>query len=255
MDIMLEVTRKCNLRCEHCVRGPAQNKSISDRVLNEIGKLDIGTLTLTGGEPTLVKDLIPRLRRYNIYPDDVWTCTNGKVYKEAWAKEYLEYVSQLQYRDISGLSVSTDLYHPGISKHNLKKYQALAELYENISVASHNDHMTYDKIRVEGNGANLSGIETCDRCCEWKQKEINGDPLYEGYGSRTIYITVDGDVLYGGMWSYKRMSNLILGNITEHSLWHILSSVENKYRKRYARITKLNHDDVKWKRRVKHVAT
>ena len=249
MDIMLEVTRKCNLRCEHCVRGPAQNKSISDKVLNEIGKLDIGTLTLTGGEPTLVKDLIPRLKRHGIYPNDIWVCTNGAVYEEAWAKEYFAYMEQLPYRDISGFAVSTDPYHPDISKRNLKYYQRLTEWYKDINVNSHNSHMQYHTIRVEGNGANLSGIETCDRCCEWKQKEIDGDPLYEGYGPRTIYITVDGDVLYGGMWSYKRMSNLILGNITEHSLWHILSSVENKYRKRYAKITKLNHDDVKWKRR------
>lgn len=251
MDIMLEVTRKCNLKCEHCVRGEAQNKSVSDQVLYALGKEEIGLLTLTGGEPTLVPDIFRRLKQYRVWPNDIWLCTNGKVFKEKFFREFVDYYNCLQYQDISGFSVSVDCYHPNESKSTLKHYQILAEKLglDPDKVQPHNRYMDYNKIRVEGRGTNISGIETCDRCCEWKQKEMDDDPLYEGYGERTIYITVDGDVLYGSMWSYKRMSHLSLGNITEHSLSYILESAEKTYRRRYTRITSLDYNDLKWKRK------
>jgi MoaA/NifB/PqqE/SkfB family radical SAM enzyme len=214
-------------------------------VLYFLAKENIGTLTLTGGEPTLVPDIIQRLRQYNIYPNDIWVCTNGYTFKKKWAEEYFKYWKQLPHADVSGFSVSTDCYHPDISKYNLKKYQELAEYY-GLEVFAHNSHMRWDQIKTEGNGFTLGGIETCNRCCEWQQKEVEGDKLYDGYGERKVYITVDGEIAYGSMWSYKRISNLILGNITEHSLSYILENAEKKYRKVYAKYTAMNYDDLKW---------
>lgn len=59
-NIAFEVTRRCNMRCEHCMRGDAQNHTISkeviDRTLDQV--LVIGEMLLTGGEPLLEPEII-----------------------------------------------------------------------------------------------------------------------------------------------------------------------------------------------------
>ena len=54
-NIAIEVTRKCNMGCEHCLRGNAQNMDIDfgyiDSFLNDVSS--IGTITFSGGEPAL----------------------------------------------------------------------------------------------------------------------------------------------------------------------------------------------------------
>lgn len=57
---IIEITRKCNLRCEHCLRGDAQNititKEIIDNFLDNINTIQ--TLNFSGGEPLLALDEI-----------------------------------------------------------------------------------------------------------------------------------------------------------------------------------------------------
>ena len=46
-NLAIELTRKCNLKCNHCMRGNAENKEISDKILDRIfeGKGGIRKLT------------------------------------------------------------------------------------------------------------------------------------------------------------------------------------------------------------------
>ena len=54
-ELAIEVTRRCNMQCSHCMRGHAENHTISkevvDRLLDEVSV--VGRLLLTGGEPFL----------------------------------------------------------------------------------------------------------------------------------------------------------------------------------------------------------
>jgi MoaA/NifB/PqqE/SkfB family radical SAM enzyme len=232
MDIILEATRKCNMKCTHCVRGEPQNIDLEEEVIYRLSREDIGFLTLTGGEPTMNRDIISQFKSHGLYPYDIWLCTNGKYFEEEWMKEYLDYCNQLQYRDsgITGFSISADVYHKyelGQDEMNIRfaQYSKLAEIY-GINISKHNKSQTDEKVRAEGRAR--YGIEVCDRHCEW-------DMNAKEYGDRVTYITVTGEVLYGGMWSYKRMNYLSLGNIKERSLSSILSS--DKYIARYKRIT------------------
>ena len=58
----LEITRKCNLHCAHCMRGPAQNIEISkedvDLFFEKLDGVIVENLTIGGGEPTLNPDMI-----------------------------------------------------------------------------------------------------------------------------------------------------------------------------------------------------
>ena len=59
-NLCLEVTRRCNMGCAHCLRGNAENLDMSretiDQVLEQVDM--IGQVTFTGGEPSLNMDTI-----------------------------------------------------------------------------------------------------------------------------------------------------------------------------------------------------
>lgn len=86
-SLSLELTRRCNMKCEFCCRGNAQNlnmsKQVIDKTLTEIQELDIHNLRLNGGEPFLVKDeilyLVDEIIRRNIKICDVAIFTNGTI--------------------------------------------------------------------------------------------------------------------------------------------------------------------------------
>ena len=54
-DLMLELTRKCNLECDHCLRGCTQDLSMDisliDKILDETES--INQISFTGGEPMI----------------------------------------------------------------------------------------------------------------------------------------------------------------------------------------------------------
>lgn len=53
-DWVVETTRKCLLKCEHCLRGPSQNKFMDAFAFRQAVKnMNINKIHLTGGEPLL----------------------------------------------------------------------------------------------------------------------------------------------------------------------------------------------------------
>ena len=58
--LAIELTRRCNMACGHCLRGDAQSIDLDRRHIDAL--LDqtqmVGKLVLTGGEPTLAAETI-----------------------------------------------------------------------------------------------------------------------------------------------------------------------------------------------------
>ena len=54
-QLVIEIGRKCNLSCAHCLRGKSQDVTVDiDTVKKLIDEFEfIGNITFTGGEPTL----------------------------------------------------------------------------------------------------------------------------------------------------------------------------------------------------------
>ena len=61
--IWIELTRRCNLQCAHCLCGESQNVDISTEIIDRIfvDVKDCGHIVLTGGEPLLRLDMIEYL--------------------------------------------------------------------------------------------------------------------------------------------------------------------------------------------------
>ena len=51
----IEITRKCNRRCAHCMRGEAQELTITEEIIDCIfdSVADVQYIVFTGGEPLL----------------------------------------------------------------------------------------------------------------------------------------------------------------------------------------------------------
>ena len=64
-SLVIEVTRRCQLKCEHCLRGNAQKRDMSRDYIKDLFKKVgyISNLTFTGGEPSLVPHIIQMIRK------------------------------------------------------------------------------------------------------------------------------------------------------------------------------------------------
>lgn len=101
-DLEIILTQKCNLACEHCLRGNCTNKEISEDVVNEIFKRFsyIDHLALGGGEISLVPEKIKlitdKLKEHNVIVHNVSFGTNGVFVSDEFInnlKELTDYVS------------------------------------------------------------------------------------------------------------------------------------------------------------------
>ncbi len=87
VTVSFELTRRCNMNCEFCAKGEAQNKDITPAVINkaldELSNFEIYCIRVTGGEPMLNKTgfiyLIDELIRRDFKVCDFLVFTNGTV--------------------------------------------------------------------------------------------------------------------------------------------------------------------------------
>lgn len=95
--LLFEATRKCNMTCQHCMRGDAEDLSMDYAVLDRIFEdtRQIDHLVLTGGEPSLAPYVIQQI----LYRARVWKCsihsffcaTNARIYSQPFCETAVTY--------------------------------------------------------------------------------------------------------------------------------------------------------------------
>lgn len=122
--ISVEVTRRCNLNCRHCLRGDAQEVDIDFAVIDALAEqsAQIYTLTFTGGEPTLnvsaIAHTLDALRRQNVPVTSMQVITNGVLHSRELVevvREFSDYIARWKDPDSCVcVQVSDDHYHIGV---------------------------------------------------------------------------------------------------------------------------------------------
>ena len=85
-NITIEVTRRCNFKCEHCMRGNVQDIDFHAEILYLLPHryTEIETLSFTGGEPFLVPHIIQEclaiFRKRKVRIKNILIVTNGSLY-------------------------------------------------------------------------------------------------------------------------------------------------------------------------------
>lgn len=122
--ISVEVTRRCNMNCRHCLRGNAQEVDIDFSVIDALAEqsAQIYTLTFTGGEPTLnvpaIAHTLDALRRRNVPVTSMRMITNGALHSRELVeivREFSDYIARWKDPDSCVcVQVSDDRYHIGV---------------------------------------------------------------------------------------------------------------------------------------------
>jgi len=116
-ELMIEVTRRCNIVCDHCLRGELQNLDVKNEDITTLlsNFSDIGQIVLTGGEPSLnlsaIKHFISEIKRQDISLGSFYMATNAKIVKPEFLTVLMELYSICEDKEMCQVDVSNDYYH------------------------------------------------------------------------------------------------------------------------------------------------
>lgn len=222
-----EVTRKCNKKCIHCLRGNSQNVDMTQKIIEEALRdvTAINTLSLSGGEPTLNVEVIRNIKdhiiRNEIFIGNFFIVLNGTKYDEELVDtlyELYDYITE-NYGD-SELCVLT------ISNNQFQTPDdSIVEMYSHLPF--YNEYKANDIPKEEilntgsayKNGVGVMDVEVLDLDIEVSDSQINVN-----YGN--VYINALGDVVPGCDLSYEDQEKYKLGNVLDTSLLDILSNAK-----------------------------
>lgn len=114
--VELEITRRCNLHCEHCYCGDAQPVDMPFEVFDRLlDQAEINKLRLIGGEPLLnlpfLVHIADELQKRDETIGSIGLTTNGTIF----SKEHVEVLNKINKRCTnpkeSRIYISTDRFH------------------------------------------------------------------------------------------------------------------------------------------------
>src|SRR6056297_2975705 len=88
--LILELTRRCNMACKHCLRGKQQTEDMSRKTVHDFfSQIDcIQGLTLSGGEPSIaphvIQEVAKEITMAGVDVQNFYIVTNGKVVSDAF---------------------------------------------------------------------------------------------------------------------------------------------------------------------------
>lgn len=204
MNIVIEVTRKCNLACDHCLRGCAQNMNIKleyiDKLFEIISEknIDYINLTLTGGEPSLnlkaLKHIYTKLKYYNINLNSFYLATNGiSNNNKNFISILLDFYSLVDYKDEFRVDISDDVQHQYERGYTASAFDnELIYGLKGVSFRDCDKDYSYEGAIKEGRAKenNFKGRKNLI------DMDINLDDTY-------FYLNCKGNIINGCDWSYK----------------------------------------------------
>ena len=214
IPVIIEVTRRCNMECAHCLRGCQQNKDISIAHIDELlSRVDyINSITFTGGEPSLnvkaIEYTLEQCKDRGIEVGSFYIATNGKIIDESFIIACLKWYAYCYEKGMCSVNVSNDGWHAEEGNYN-------TELLDGLSFFSrkHSEESVYyyQSAINEGN-AYENGIGARENT-DYGFK-IDDELFFEG----DVYLNVNGDIISGCDWSYESQEEHKVCHVSELSL-------------------------------------
>lgn len=209
-DVMIEATRKCNMNCDHCLRGKQENieqtKENIDILFSKVSY--ISCLMFTGGEPSLnpsiIEYCIESAKRNNVDIANFWLATNGKEIKEDFIVACLRLYAYCTDRETTGVMLSVDRFHD--------VYQKDYELLQGLSFFSERPSPKDDSNLI--NQGNAKENELGEREPHFDNYEIDGKDILEGL----IYMNCKGDILNCCDLSFEEQEFNVICKVSELSI-------------------------------------
>lgn len=230
-DLVIEVTRRCNMKCDHCLRGEPQNKTMKEEHLRNLLRQVsyISNVTFTGGEPTLPSGLkminrfIDLCHNYEVEVGNWYIVTNGLKWRKDLPRTIWRLHNLCSDNEISAIEVSGDRYHwtNAIEREDFI-YQLEESLYEegllpneDIQIGQRGE---IPSVIREGRG-DINQIGDRDNIGESLIFHYYNHELTITEG--TFYLNCNGNIILGCDWSYESQEIQ-----TDHFLCKVEDSIE-----------------------------
>ena len=184
------------MKCDHCLRGEAQNVNIKLSYIEELLKQvnQIFQLTITGGEPSLnvqaIKYIIWQLKFRKVELGSFYIATNGKKISADFVMACLELYSMCYEKEMCEVAVSNDIYHQVEGEYDTTLLDGLAFFRRKHE----REGLEYPDGHLIAQGRTHHGREPFDT-----ELEVEGNTIGEG----NLYLNARGWILAGCDWSYK----------------------------------------------------
>lgn len=228
--LAMEVTRRCNMGCAHCMRGEAQRRDITheaiDRMLANVAI--INEIVFTGGEPTLNIDAIEyalevcRKRDITVYA--FYIVTNAKDISDRFLIACINWHSYIIEcegdTDVCGVAVSRDKYHEPVPAKNIERLAALSVFREKDKMVD------WDRIPVKnlGRAKNLGNQEKRENFAHYVSAFMSDEDEVTIEDS-TITVTVDGDILTCCDYEYADISKFRIASVFDSEWENIFKRI------------------------------
>ena len=235
-ELGIELTRKCNQKCSHCLRGPSENVDLSEEVIDSLFDNNniylIENLYLSGGEPTMngkaLVYLVDKIIEKGVIVGTYRVIINGTYYTKEFADairklhEYIDTVgwnrdyNVLYANSFGRIGISQDQYHEEAKPEIIEKLRTLP-----AKIIILDDEYNSKKLLPYGRAlANELSINIPDLS---KLMDIEGSYSITKYGREGIqihsqYICSNGNVCLNPNYPYKVLDEYRIGNVLETSI-------------------------------------
>lgn len=228
-SLVIEVTRRCPLKCEHCLRGGAQSLDLDINDVNTLfSKVDyISSLTFTGGEPALFPNKLLDILRLAIANKvnigSFYIATSTHVKKEVFKQFILACMEWYLYcsdNEATQVNWSNDEFHE-LDKHNVKLLSVLS--FASPKYSEQEKKRNRDYIIAEGRGKDIGS-----------RKLVRDRIMFDEYGGKCyigespIYLNCKGNIINGCDFSYKSQDKPenIICNVNDFSIDKVKEYIE-----------------------------
>ena len=235
-ELGIELTRRCNEKCSHCLRGEALDVDLSKEVIDALFDNNnirlIENLLLSGGEPTMnskaLSYLVDKIIEKRVVVGTYRIIINGTYYDSefgdairrlheyidriGWNKEY----NILYANSFGRIGISQDQYH---KEANPKVIDKLNELPSKIIILddeySSNGLLPYGRAEENSLSSNIPDIS--------KLVDMEGTYVIMKYGSDGVqfnkqYICANGNVCLDPNYPFEVLDEYRIGNVLESNL-------------------------------------
>jgi len=232
-ELGIELTRRCNEKCEHCLRGDAIDSDLSNEVIDALFDNNdirlIENLYLSGGEPTMNSKafsyLVDKIIEKKVVVGTYRVIINGTYYDPEFGlaiKKLHEYIDRVgwnklynvKYANSFGrIGISQDQYHKKAKKEVLDK---LSELPSSIVILDN----LYNSKRLLPYGRALDNDLSSNQPDISKLTNIDGTFIINKYGREGVqiikqYICSNGNVCLDPNYPFEVLDEYKIGNVLE----------------------------------------
>lgn len=245
----IEITRKCNKRCVHCMRGDAQDLSMSTEVIDRIFEdvEDVERIVFGNGEPLMedekISYFIDKLVESQWSTRRIEVTTNGILFDPRIIEVFEKFCLWKDGGEAT-LRISNDQYH------NVEEYERAYTFYKPlVNAANERIKQTHPYSRIDLHYilgeerrelTDIPGLAYSGRAIELvnnnKEKFIYGKNVIRPFcykhrikiiGTKihcALQISANGNVTFDESASYDQLDDISFGNLLSHSLTDIIDN-------------------------------